>query len=95
MPTWTGCWRFPRAGSERHCAALLSTLVSAHLPNCRGRKFPGVQRMLNRLMGVPMVLRGAHEMVPIDAGGQVDVFFPDGRRSLVLKDSFGIEQFRA
>ena len=31
------------------------------VPNCRGREFFDVQNMLNRRMGVPMVLHGAQE----------------------------------
>ena len=65
------------------------------VPNCRGRKFTDVQMMLNRMMGVPMVLHGAQEKFSTDTDDDLDVFLPDGEHALVLKGAYEIEQFYA
>ena len=52
--------------------------------NFRGREPTDVQNMLNRLMGVTMILHGDQEKAVSSFDEEVDVFFPDGERSCYL-----------
>lgn len=65
---------------------------SQEILNFRGREFTDVQNMLNRLMGVPMILHGDQEKAVDSLDDDVDVFFPDGERSCYL-DGPGLRNF--
>ena len=54
------------------------------IPNFRGQKFIDVQNMLNRRMGVTMVLHGSQEKAVNSFDEEVDVFMPNGRDSFSL-----------
>ncbi len=54
------------------------------IPNFRGQKFIDVQNMLNRRMGVPMVLHGSQEKAVNSFDEEVDVFMPNGMDSFAL-----------
>lgn len=60
--------------------------------NFRGKEFIDVQNMLNRLMGVTMILHGDQEKAVDSFDEEVDVFFPDGERSCYL-DGQGLRNF--
>jgi hypothetical protein len=53
--------------------------------NFRGRKFTDVQTMLNRRMGVTMILHGSQEKAVDSFREEVDVFFPDGETAILLE----------
>lgn len=62
-------------------------------PHTRGQMFFDVQHMLNREMGVAMVLHGSQEKFKTDMDDTVDVFFPDGRTVVCLRGTGMISSF--
>ena len=64
-------------------------------PHTRGREFKDVQYMLNREMGVTMVLHGSQEKFKTDMDDQVDAFYPDGQTVVCLRGSQMIGSFYA
>lgn len=87
----------PSSPAFRHNIPLEDLPDELHVKNCRGRKFTDVQMMLNRMMGVPMILHGSQEKytTKIDPDQEVDVFFPDGEHCVLLKNAAEIRQFYA
>ncbi len=61
--------------------------------NFRGRKFIDVQNMLNRMMGVSMILHGSQEKAVNSFDEAVDVFFPDGERSCCISQEADLRRF--
>lgn len=61
--------------------------------NFRGKDFMDVQNMLNRRMGVTMVLHGSQEKAVDSFDEDVDVFFPDGERSCVIRGEANLRRF--
>lgn len=58
--------------------------AARRIPNFRGRDFMDVQAMLNRRIGVPMILHGSQEKAVDSYREEVDLFLPNGRDSCAL-----------
>lgn len=65
--------------------------------NFRGPEFTDVQNMLNRLMGVNMVLHGSQEKAVDTFDDEIDCFLPNGTEAIFLKgrelENFYAEEF--
>ena len=63
------------------------------IPNFRGQKFIDVQLMLNRRMGVNMILHGSQEKAVNSFKEEVDVFMPNGMDSFSIMSEAHLRTF--
>jgi hypothetical protein len=78
---WSHLHRVGKAPAATHEADKTEEQKTQEIPNFRGQKFIDVQNMLNRRMGVNMVLHGSQEKAVNSFDEEVDVFMPNGMDS--------------
>ncbi|MCI5111111.1 MAG: hypothetical protein MRY75_11215 [Marivita sp.] len=90
---WSHLHRAGKSPAATNDADKTDAQKREEIPNFRGQKFIDVQNMLNRRMGVNMVLHGSQEKAVNSFDEEVDVFMPNGMDSFSLLTEAALRSF--